>query len=116
MIQLLHRLHHRLILMSQLNTSTSEIFYIMAKQRDIALTYTHLMDSSASRWFLLTVDAAPDEHTFVHLSLSKGETSSGKIEYTLWHSMGQYSRRVGVGLVEYNPSDKDFNHGRVSDR
>ena len=112
---------HPLNLTSQLNTSdmsestTSEVFYIMDKQRDVCHTYTFLMDSAATRWFSLQVDATADQHAFVHLWLSKGENSHGKITYTLWHFHSQPSRRIGGGIVEYNPPDKDFNHTRVSD-
>jgi hypothetical protein len=97
-------------------TDTSEVFYILAKQRDIAGTYTLLMDSASSRWFALNIDAAPDQHVFTHLSLSMGQTPSGKIQYTVWYLKALHSSRVGVSLVEYHPSDQDFARTRVSDR
>src|SRR6202043_67873 len=104
-------LFHHLITMSQMDTS--EVFYIMAKQCDIAGTYTLLMDSASSHWFALNVDAAPDQHVFTHLSLSTGQTSSGKIQYTVWYLKTLHGSRVGVSLVEYHPSDQGFAHARV---
>ena len=96
---------------------TSEAFYVMAKQSDVAVTYTLLMDSESSRWFALNVYATKDQHMFVHLSLSKGELSFRNIRYTLWHlksEQGHRARRVGVDMVEYKPSDTDFDRCRVS--
>jgi hypothetical protein len=100
--------------MSQLEAS--EVFYLMAQERDITATYTVSMDSAESRWFAFTVDAARHQHTFVHLSLLKEDKPSGKIPYTVWHFKGAHSdRRIGLSLVEYKPSDKDFDGVTVSD-
>jgi hypothetical protein len=97
-------------------STESEVFYILDKQRDVSLDYKFLIDSSASRWFVLVVDAATDQQAFVHLLLTKGEMSSGKIQYALWHFKSDASKRIGASLVEYNPPDKDFNPARVTDR
>jgi hypothetical protein len=94
----------------------SQLFYIMAQERNITAAYTLSMDSAESRWFAFTIDAAYHQHAFVHLSLLKGDTPSGNIPYTLWHFNGPHNdRRVGLSLVEYKPSDNDFDGVTVSD-
>jgi hypothetical protein len=98
------------------HVNSSEVFYLMARERDIAASYTLSMDSAESRWFAFTIDAARHQHAFVHLSLLKGGAPSGKIPYTLWYFKGPHNdRRIGVSLVEYKASDNDVNSAPVSD-
>lgn len=114
MFKLCHRLPHPLIVMSEVNRS--EVFYMMAHNQDIIATHTLSMDSAESRYFSFTIDAARRQHAFVHLAVMKGGPPSGKISYTLWYFKGPHNnRRIGVSLMEYQPSETAFDDAIVSD-
>ena len=100
--------------MSEVNGS--ELFYMMAHDRDIIATHTLYMDSAESRYFSFTIDAVRCQHAFVHLAVMKGGPPSGKISYTLWYFKGPHNPcRIGVNLMEYKPSETAFNDAIVSD-
>ena len=103
------------IIMSQ--PATSEAFYMMAKQSDVSATYTLLLNSeSTSQWFALDVSRGPDQHAFIHLSLSnEPSTTFGFVKYVIRHLKGEPGKGVGVSFVECDPSDKEFQPTMVSD-
>ena len=103
-----------IVIMSQ--PTTSEVFYKMGKQTDVAATYTLSLDThSRDQWFVLNVYGRPDQHAFVQLSLLKEpSTTSGSVKYVLWHFKGEPGRRVGVSFVECDSSDNEFQPTIVS--